>query len=229
MLVVVAGLVPGVLMALLRSGWLERLTAGWPYTDDWSAFVLDLVLFLYGYLIYASVRVREAVRAVAWYAAAVGGVCTAAVVAVMMLNRVPPNDQSPASMAYASGQAFAAWLPALALLGLAMRYLTTSNRLLLFLTPAAFPVFLLHTPVQAAASYYIIQIPVYWVIQLVAILVVTFAVAFALYEFVLRRTPVTRFLFGIKATRAERRTRPRPPATGLPREPAPTRQEAPTA
>jgi peptidoglycan/LPS O-acetylase OafA/YrhL len=222
MLLIGAGLVPGVVMAILRSGWLERFTAGWPYTDDWSAFFLGLAMFVYGYLIYASVRLRTAVRDVAWYAVVLGAVCTSTVVAVMMLNRVPPNDASPASMAYAIGQAFAAWLPALALLGIAMRYLTMSNRLLAYLTPAAFPVFLLHTPVQAAVTYYILQMPVYWVIQLVAILIVTFALAFAIYEYVLRRTPVTRFLFGIKSPRTKSRVQSRPPATNPPREAVPT-------
>lgn len=205
MLIAGAGMVPGVLLALLRSGWLDRLTAGWPYTDDWSAFFLDLIMFLYGYLIYASVKLRAAVREVAWYAVVLGVVCTAGLVTVMLLNQTPPNDMSPVSMAYAIGQAFAAWLPALALLGLAMRYLTRSTRLLLYLTPAAFPVFLLHTPVQAVVSYYILQLPAHWVIQLVLILIATLALTFALYEYLLRRTPVTRLLFGIKAPKSKDR------------------------
>jgi Acyltransferase family len=215
-----AGLVPGVLLALLRSGWLERLTAGWPYTDDWSAFMLDLVLFVYGYLIYSSVRLRAAVRELAWYVVGLGAVCTATVVGIMMLVGVPPNDWSPASMGAALAQAFAAWLPALALLGLAMRYLTKPTPALAYLAPAAFPVFVLNTPIQAVSTFYILQLPVYWVVQLVLILVVTLALAFVMYEYVLRRTAVTRFLFGIKVQ--ETSSQPQVPAHERPRDSVPT-------
>lgn len=202
-LLIGAGLLPGALVALLRTGWLERVTARWIYTDEWSAFFLCLVLFVYGYLIYSSQRLRTAVRDVALYATALGALCTIALVGVMMLNLVPPNDYSPASILYGFGTAFAAWLPALALLGLAMRYLTKSTAVQRYLTPAAFPVFIVHTPLQAASAYYVLQLDLPWMVQLALILVLTIGLAFAAYEYILKRTHVTRFLFGIKAPRRQ--------------------------
>lgn len=212
-LLIGAGLFPGVLLSLLRTGWLERITSGWIYTDDWAAFLLCLVLFVYGYLIYSSKRLQAAVRDVAVYATVLGALCTIALVGMMMLNRVPSNDYSPASIVYAFGTAFAAWLPALALLGLAMRYLTKSTSLQRYLTPAAFPVFVVHTPFQAAFAYYVLQLQLPWMIQLTLIMVLTIGMAFVAYEYLLKRTRVTRFLFGIKTPRAKEPTQPRPPAT----------------
>lgn len=208
-----AGLVPGALLAILRTGWLERVAAGWIYTDDWSAFFLCLVLFIYGYLIYSSAKLRASVRSVAVWASVMAALCTAAVVGVIMLNRVPQNDYSPASIAYAFGAAFAAWLPALALLGLAMRYLTKSTPLQRYLTPAAFPVFVAHTPIQAVSAYYVLQLPLPWMLQLAIIMVMTIGLAFAAYEYLLKRTRVTRFLFGIKQPQANADARPHPPWT----------------
>ncbi len=205
-LLIGAGLVPGIVLALLRTGWLERVTAGWFYTDDWSAFFLCLVLFIYGYLIYSSARLRAAVRSVALYATVLAALCTFALVGVMMLNRVPPNDYSPASIVYAFGSAFAAWLPALALVGLAMRYLTKSTAFQRYITPAAFPVFVVHTPLQAISAHYVLQLSLPWLLQLALIMVLTLGLSFAAYEYVLKRTRVTRFLFGVKAPQPKAKT-----------------------
>lgn len=211
-LLIGAGLVPAVLVALLQTGWLDRVTGGWPYTDDWAVFFLDLVIFVYGYLIYSSTRLRDAVRGQYIPALVLGAVCTVIVVVVLTRGDVPANDYTPASLLFALAKTFAAWLPALALLGLALRFLTVSTAWQRYLTPAAFPVYLLHTSLLAISAYYLLMLPLPWLLQLLLIITVTMAGAFALYEYVLRRTPVTRFLFGIKAPRARVRAQPKPPA-----------------
>lgn len=212
-LLIGAGLIPAVLVALLQSGWLDRATAGWPFTDNWAVFFLDLVIFIYGYLIYSSARLRDAVRAQYVPALVLGAIATVIVVVVLARGDAPGNDYTPPSLVFALAKTFAAWLPALALLGLALRFLTVSTAWQRYLTPAAFPVYVLHTSLLAISAYYLLQLPIPWLLQLLLIIAVTLAAAFALYEYVLRRTPVTRFLFGIKAPRPRARAQPKPPAT----------------
>jgi len=203
-----AGILPAILVALLRPGWLERVTAGWIYTDEWPNFFIDLAMFVYGYLIYANPRLRAAVRDLWIPASILGSGVTVLVVALMAMGRVPPADYSLASILYAFATAFAAWLPALALLAVAMRFLTRSTPALRYLTPAAFPVYVLHTSILAVSAYYLLMLPVPWYVQLALILAVTLAGSLALYEYVLRRARLTRFLFGIPEPRGEKR----PPA-----------------
>lgn len=195
-------LVPAVLVALLQPGWLNRLTAGWVFTDDWPAFSLNLVMFLYGALIYSSERLRATVRAQAILALTLGVVCAGIVVTLILLGHAPAIGYSPASLLFVLAETLMAWLPVLALLGLAMRYLTVSTPVQRYLSDAAFPVFVLHGPLLTASAYYVLQLPLPAIVQLVLVLIVTVAGAFGIYEYVVRRTPVTRLLFGVKAPQA---------------------------
>lgn len=197
-LLFVGGLVPAGLVALLQTGWLSRVTEGWLFTDDWPNFFLDLVIFLYGYLIYTSVRLRGVVRAQAVPALVLGSVCGGILIGLVYSGHVPATGYSLASLLFAYVQTLVAWLIALGLLGLAMRLLTVSTPVQRYLTDAAFPVFVLHGPLLTISAYYILQVPIPGIVQALLIFAITVAGAFGIYEYVVRRTPVTRFLFGAK-------------------------------
>lgn len=201
-LLLVGGLAPATLVALLQPGWLSGITTGWIFSDDWVAFFLDLVMFLYGFLIYSSERLHRAIQAVAFPALALSLVCWGIVGVILALGSAPAAGFSPAALLFAIVQVFGIWLLVLALLGLAMRYLTVSTNWQRYLTTAAFPIFVLHGPLLTASAYYLLQLPAPGFIQLPLIFVVTVASAFAVYEYVVRRTPVTRALFGVTAPAA---------------------------
>lgn len=195
--VFVGGLVAAVIVALLRPGWFERLTAGWPFTDVWSEFALDIALFLCGYLIYTSGRLYSAVRRLCFVTFGTGLLCWGAVAVVTIARGTPPTRFASDALAYTFGWALAAWMISLALLGLAMRYLTVSKSAQRYLTYAAFPVYLLHMPVLTMSAYYLLKLPLPWYLQLLLITAVTVIVSFGVFELVIRRTPVTRLLFGV--------------------------------
>jgi glucan biosynthesis protein C len=192
------GLIMAAVVALLSPGWLTRLTAGFPLRDDWTALFFDLLMFVYGYLIYSSVQLRGAVRDL-WLISLAGAVaCWTVVLTVRLRGDVPPGDFSLPSLAFSFAQVFAIWLLTLAVLGLAMRYLASAPASLAYLTAAAFPVFVLHLPVLTVAAYYLQVLPVPWYLQAALIMVITAGVSFALYEYLVRRVPPLRFLFGLK-------------------------------
>lgn len=191
------GIVTAFIVALLRPGWVERLTAHWVYTDVWADFFLDFSLFLCGYLIYSRLRLYAAVRDFRVFILVLGMVCWIAVAGATMAGKVPPTSLAPASIAYSGTMALSAWLLSLALLGLAMRYLTFTTRPQRYLTYAAFPVYLLHMPILTICAYYVLKLPSPWYIQLLLIVAVTVTLAFGIFDLVVRRTPVTRFLFGV--------------------------------
>jgi glucan biosynthesis protein C len=205
-----SGLATALAVALLRPGWLERVTAGWLYADIWSEFVLDLALFLCGYLIYSSARLSAVVRDTCVSTLAIGLLCWGAVAGVTLAGGEPTPSFTPAALAYTAAWALAAWMLCLALLGLAMRYLTVSTPQQRYLTYAAFPVYLLHMPVLTVSAYYLLKLPLPWYIQLLLITGVTVILAFGIFEWVVRRTPLTRFLFGVKG-RVPRERKPIPP------------------
>jgi phenylacetate-CoA ligase len=192
------GLATALVFALLRPGWLEGLTAHWLFTDVWSDFFLDLFLFLCGYLIYSYRRLREAVGVLWIFTLAVGIVCWAAVAGVTIAGKAPSASFALPSLVYALGLALSAWLISLGLLGAAMRYLTFTTPEQRYLSDAAFPVYLLHMSVLTISAYYLLKLPLPWYLQLLLIIAVTVVVAFGLFDLVVRRTPVTRFLFGVR-------------------------------
>lgn len=197
-LVLAGGLVPAAAVALLAPGWLYRLTAGFPLRDDWTALALDLTLFIYGYLIYSSAHLRDAVHDVFAVALPAALVCWVATFVLRLRGVVPPSDYSVPSMALTLLQVFAIWLLTLAVLGLAMRYLSVAPAALAYLTAAAFPIFVLHLPVLTVAAYYLQALPLPWYLLAVLITIVTVVISFALYEYVVRRVSLLRFLFGLK-------------------------------
>lgn len=198
-----AGVLTALVVALLRPGWLEHVTEHWLFTDVWSEFFLDLALFLCGYLIYASHPLRATVNHWCIPALLLGLLCWTTVASVTLAGKAPPASFLPAALIYAAAWALSAWLVSLALLGLAMRYLAFSSPGQRYLTYAAFPVYLLHMPVLTISAYFLLRLPLPWYVQLVLITTVTLLVAFGIFELALRRTAVTRFLFGIKIPRSE--------------------------
>lgn len=198
-LLLAGGLAPAVAVAVLQPGWLNRITVSLSIYEDWTMFALDMVMFVFGYLLYASEELQVAVRRLAFRALALAGIGWAIVLIVRLLGYTPPNVFSLANMAFTLVQIFAIWLLILALLGLAMRYLNTSPAWLRYLTTAAFPVYILHLPLLTIAAFYLQMLPMPGYILFVVITLITLAASFALYEYVVRRVPVIRLLFGLKS------------------------------
>jgi len=92
------------------------------FTDDWPAFLLDLSFFVVGYLIYASPDLRAVVRRHALAAFVLGVAYWAMGVGAMVQGGVSTTTLSSTAILFAVTQTLSAWLLALALLGLAMRW-----------------------------------------------------------------------------------------------------------
>ncbi len=90
------------------------------------------------------------------------------------------------------------WLWLQAILGLSMRYLSSSGRQLKYLNQLVFPIYILHQTVIIIVGYYVIQVPGSITFKFSAILLGSLLIMLGLYEAVLKRAAITRLLFGIK-------------------------------
>jgi glucan biosynthesis protein C len=95
----------------------------------------------------------------------------------------------------------------LAILGFGMQHLTFSTPFLRYANEAVLPFYILHQTVIIAIGYYVVRQAIPDPAKFVIIAVSAFAVIAALYELLIRRSNVLRFLFGMKprpqASRAE--------------------------
>jgi peptidoglycan/LPS O-acetylase OafA/YrhL len=90
------------------------------------------------------------------------------------------------------------WCLLAAALGFASRYLTRGTPRLRSLSEAAFPLYVLHMPILTVLAYYVVRWDTPVIFKFVTLIALTSLVTFALYEGVVRRIAVMRFLFGLK-------------------------------
>lgn len=84
------------------------------------------------------------------------------------------------------------------LLGLSHTCLNRKNKLLSYMNEAAFPIYIIHQTVIIVIAYYAVQWQLSIWLSFPIILILSLTVSVAVYETILRRIPLVRFLMGIK-------------------------------
>ncbi len=178
---------------------ITRVAGGW----DPLTFIL---FFIFGYLIFANQTIQETV-------VRCGPACllAAAVLTVLFLvNQSGAAAIKPSPFRYVAGgwlgppaavQAFRgliAWCWLIGLLGVGRRCLNFSNRGLSYSNQAVLPFYILHLTIIIAIGYFIIPWELGIVAKLILIATSSFAAIMAIYEYVIRRFNIVRFLFGLK-------------------------------
>ena len=90
------------------------------------------------------------------------------------------------------------WSMLVAILGYGRQYLNFSNRFLKYQSEASYPVYILHQTVVIAIGYFVIRWEMGAIPKFLIIVVASLLVTFGLYEVAVKRTNITRFLFGMR-------------------------------
>jgi peptidoglycan/LPS O-acetylase OafA/YrhL len=105
---------------------------------------------------------------------------------------------------------FAPWFFVIAILGYGRQFLRSSNKFLRYTGKASYPYYILHQTVIVIIGYYVVQWQLGLAVKYVFILAAAIAVTALLYDLLIRRFNVLRFLFGMKLLKKEK---PPVPAT----------------
>ncbi|GAA4460541.1 acyltransferase family protein [Phytohabitans houttuyneae] len=178
---------------------MEEAYAGW---SRWGY----LLFFLYGFALAADDRFRTAMRRDAVPAAVVGVLLLLGSGAALGLAGGEPfTDMNPLAILARVLFGLAGWCWLVAILGLLDRRRPRPprpgrppRRLVAYLAAAALPVYILHQPILVAVAYFVVRWHAPIPVKYTAIVVISFAVIFAVYDLAVRRTRVTRFLFGMR-------------------------------
>lgn len=189
---------PILFFAAVRVALIGRFEPTHALIDDWYNHVQYFGIFLLGFLIARTEAVWEAIQRQRWTAFALWlGSWLATVAYFDHFVEIAPPEWMRLAMRGAWG--LNQWCAIVAVLGFARRWSPGDSRLLRYLVPAVFPVYILHQTLIVLLAWNFRPLRLVPAIEGPVLVVLTFALCFAAYELV-RRVRLLRPLFGLKGT-----------------------------
>ncbi|HEY5803774.1 MAG TPA: acyltransferase family protein [Lysobacter sp.] len=196
---------PVLLLTLVRIALVGRFESTHALVDDWYNHAQYFSVFLLGFLMARAQGFWETLQRLRWPSLALA-IASYAFITWYFLGY---DDANPPPDAFRAFQraiwALNQWSAITAIFGFAYRFRHADNAALRYLTPAVFPIYILHQTVIVVAAYWLKPLDIALLVEGPLLVVLTFAVCFGGYE-VVRRVGVLRPLFGLKRQQPARST-----------------------
>ena len=199
-----AGVLLLIFLFLVVAGAVTDL-AGLGITEAWGSWdILSyFVFFIYGYLIFSKEGIQDILSRYSLAALIAASLLT---IVHLLLTFIPSlntmYDSWPLDL-----RGLCAWSWIVAFLGIGSRFLNYSNRFLGYANEAVLPFYILHQPVILSIGYFVVQ----WTLPIIAkyfiIASTSFIAIMVLYELLVRRINVLRFLFGMRPMKPRRQSK----------------------
>ncbi|MFC2019230.1 acyltransferase family protein [Chloroflexota bacterium] len=158
-----------------------------------------LVFFISGYLMFSNVRIQENIKRYAPMALIAALVLLVldylAQYGVIKLN-IP--ETIGAGIGIWMFLTLKSWCLLLAILGFGSRYLNFNNRFLGYANEAVLPFYIMHQTVIIVIGFFVIQLSIGIAPKYFIVAATSFVAIMAIYELLVRRINVLRFLFGMR-------------------------------
>jgi glucan biosynthesis protein C len=164
---------------------------------DWGNWALPMYIpyFLAGFVVVSHDGLQQRIRRQRWWSLAGIGV---AVIALLAVAGDEPVFGTPLYTLNFSLYGLLSWCCVLAILGFGIGHLTFSTPFLRYANEAVLPFYILHQTVILSVGYFVVQWAIPDLLKFVIIATISFAIIMLLYEFLVRRFNVLRFLFGMR-------------------------------
>jgi len=190
MLLVILLFVINVLVDLAGLGGLRR-TGGW----DLFSYML---LLMYGYLFFCNDNILAVIyrfRAISLILAVILSL-TGLIISYGIKPQVSGNDLLYLGLTFIN--CFRVFLWMVAIIGFGEKYLNFNTRFLSYANEAVLPFYILHQVALVAIGYWVVQWQVNALVKYVIIVSLSFIAIMGVYDIVVKRLSVVRFLFGLK-------------------------------
>ena len=164
--------------------------------DFYPSPLYFITCFIYGFILVADSRFEKAIDRHKAVALVLGPVLYLFVAYFQVFSGFPRGVPSWVIDAYVTG--FAPWFFLISILGYGRKYLNSSNKFLRYTGEASYPVYILHQTVIVIIGFYVVQWNAGIPTKYVTILVAAVIVSMIIYDLLIKRTNVTRFLFGMR-------------------------------
>ena len=172
-----------------------------PAYQDWADVATYTIAFLAGFLLASDTRFAIAIRRRARFALVTGIVSSLVVGSMLVLSAGNPRISSPADVSlYATYSLFWSlniWSWCMAMLAMGVIWLHRSNAVVRYGAESALPVYIIHHPVVVILGSFIITWNLPLPLRFLLLVTGAMAITVGIYEFGVRRTNVTRFIFGL--------------------------------
>ena len=189
---------PALLLAVIEATFRPKWIGFQNLYDDWANVLLYLSYFICGYIFCSDRRFGQLLdRQRHWVmGAAILGMSI--LLGLWITNTVPDRGYSPEYMLYQAFRGFNSWCWVLLALSLARSHLNFKSRLLQYANEASYPFYILHQTILVAIGFYVVQWNIGVLEKFIVISTESLLATLVIYELLIRRININRFLFGLK-------------------------------
>jgi len=156
-----------------------------------------ITFFIYGYIMLTDERLEKAIERNKSVALIAGLLIYGSIQMLKYGLDIPIPNWLVMILKFIYG--FAPWLFLIALLGYGKQHLNFTNQYLSYVIAASYPFYILHQTVIVIIGFYVVQWNTSILVKFVTILVCAFTITALLYDLLVKRINMTRFLFGMKS------------------------------
>jgi glucans biosynthesis protein C len=165
------------------------------FIGDWYALSLYAVLFIYGFLLISLKGIIwEFLEKGRFFFLFVAIICTISFFIII---------QTDFQLSKCIIKILNIWSWILAILGYSAKYLNKPSSILSYRNQAVYPFYVLHHTVLVILAYYIVKLNFNISIKFLILVIGTFGITWFVYEMIIRRIGLFRFLFGMKYKKAK--------------------------
>jgi hypothetical protein len=167
-----------------------RSFGGWPLP-------VYLLFFVYGFIVMAHEGLQARIQQFRWISLAAGIACVVTLI-LMWARRGDPVFGTSRYLQIFGLFSISSWCWILAFLGFGFKHFTRSMPILTYATEAVLPFYVMHQTVLLCLGYFVTRWPIPDAIKFLTISLGSFVIIMVIYEFLVRRINLLRFLFGMK-------------------------------
>jgi len=184
---------------------LESGVGGW-------GFLYYIFFLLYGFVIVSHERLQANIKRMRWHSL-IAGLILGAIYAYLNVNIANPTIDPWEDALGVPLYVLSACSLLPAFLGFGIQHLTKITPFLKYASEAVLPFYILHQTVLLIVGYFVVQWAIPDFMKWMVISTVSFVIIMAIYEFVVRRVNILRFLFGMRPVKRTTVIRIREPQT----------------
>lgn len=162
------------------------------YTDNDILRFFYVFYFVYGFIIFSDDRFAKAISRKFWFFL-MGAAITCILIIYFAEMKISINWWIEQII-----EVSARWFWVLVLLEFGRRFMNFSNKFLVYLSEASYPIYILHFLILSLVGFYIAPLPWSVFAKFIVIFFIATIFTILIYDFIIRRTKLTRLLFGMK-------------------------------